>query len=100
METLAFKSPTEFRKWLAANHEKIDGLWLRMFKKASGQATVTYAEALDEALCHGWIDGQRKSFDEHSFIQKFTPRRARSKWSKLNTQHAERLIKAGKMTGA
>jgi uncharacterized protein YdeI (YjbR/CyaY-like superfamily) len=97
METLAFKSSAEFRKWLAANHEKIDGLWLRMFKKASGQATVTYAEALDEALCHGWIDGQRKSFDEHSFIQKFTPRRARSKWSKLNTQHAERLIQAGKM---
>ena len=100
METLAFKSAAAFRRWLAGGHQSVDGIWLRMFKKDSGQKTVTYAEALDEALCFGWIDGQRKTFDEHSFIQKFTPRRARSGWSKWNTQHAERLIKAGRMTPA
>jgi len=100
METLAFKSATAFRRWLAAKHQNIDGIWLRMFKKNSGKKTVTYAEALDEALCFGWIDGQRKTFDELSFIQKFTPRRARSGWSRRNTQHAERLIKTGQMTPA
>jgi uncharacterized protein YdeI (YjbR/CyaY-like superfamily) len=100
METIAFKSAADFRRWLAAGHQTVDGIWLRIFKKDSGQKTVTYAEALDEALCFGWIDGQKKSYDEHSFLQKFTPRRARSGWSKINTQHAERLIKAGKMTPA
>ena len=73
---------------------------MRIFKKHSGQATVTYAEALDQALCFGWIDGQRKPYDALSWIQRFTPRRPRSAWSKLNTQHAERLIKAGQMMRA
>src|SRR5580698_2098891 len=98
METIAFKSAAAFRRWLAAKHQNIDGIWLRMFKKNSGKKTVTYAEALDEALCFGWIDGQRKTFDDHSFIQKFTPRRARSGWSRRNTQHAERLVNTGQMT--
>jgi len=70
------------------------------FQKDSGRKTVTYAEALDQALCFGWIDGQKKSFDELSWIQKFTPRRPRSGWSKLNTQHVERLHSAGQMMNA
>jgi uncharacterized protein YdeI (YjbR/CyaY-like superfamily) len=94
---LSFRSPAEFRKWLAANHDKSDGIWLRIFKKNSETASVTYAEALDEALCFGWIDGQKQKHDEESWVQKFTRRRAKSGWSRINTGHAERLIKAGRM---
>lgn len=94
---LFFRSSSEFRKWLAANHRISDGIWLRIFKKDSGEPTVTYAEALDEALCFGWIDGQKQSHDEVSWRQRFTPRRSKSRWSKINTQHAERLIAAGRM---
>lgn len=94
---LSFRSPAEFRKWLAENHDKSDGIWLRIFKKNSQTASVTYAEALDEALCFGWIDGQKQKHDDQSWLQKFTRRRARSGWSKINTEHAERLIKAGRM---
>jgi len=97
MNTIAFKSAADFRSWLSENHDKIDGIWLRIFKKDSGKATVTYAEALDQALCFGWIDGQKKSYDELSWIQKFTPRRPKSSWSKINTQHVKRLTKAGRM---
>ena len=100
METVAFKSAAAFRRWLAANHGRSDGLWLRFYKKDSGQSTITRAEALDQALCHGWIDGQAKPCDAGSWLQKFTPRRARSGWSKRNTQHAGRLIKSGRMTPA
>ena len=100
MKTLAFKSVADFRAWLACNHGVCDGLWLRIFKKESGKQTVTYAEALDQALCFGWIDGLKKSHDECSWIQRFTPRRAKSGWSKRNTQHVERLITAGHMTAA
>ena len=89
------KSYAEWEKWLAKNHTKSPGVWLRIYKKHSGVATVSYAEALDEALCHGWIDGLKKAHDAVSFIQKFTPRRAKSVWSKINTQHVERLAKAG-----
>jgi uncharacterized protein YdeI (YjbR/CyaY-like superfamily) len=97
---LSFKSSALFRSWLEKNHAASDGIWLRIFKKDSGKQSITYAEALDQALCHGWIDGQRKTHDDVSFIQKFTPRRAKSGWSKLNTQHAERLIESGHMTDA
>ena len=100
METLEFKSPSVFRKWLTANHDKVDGIWLRFYKAKSGHATVTYAEALDQALCHGWIDGQVKKYDDISWIQKFTPRRARSSWSKRNTEHVARLTKGGHMAPA
>jgi uncharacterized protein YdeI (YjbR/CyaY-like superfamily) len=93
-------SAAEWEMWLAENHAKSDGVWLRMFKKASGVKSVTYAEALDSALCHGWIDGQLKTYDAKSFIQKFTPRRARSVWSKINTEHIRRLTKAGRMKRA
>jgi len=100
MKILGFKSSADFRSWLKINGGDCDGLWLRFFKKNSGRATVTYAEALDQALCFGWIDGQVKSYDELSWIHKFTPRRARSSWSKLNTQHVERLTRAGHMMSA
>src|SRR6185503_5401013 len=76
------------------------GIWVRFFKKASGMLSVNYAEALDEALCHGWIDGQVKKYDENSYLQRFTPRRARSLWSKRNVGHAARLIQEGRMASA
>ena len=97
INAIAFKSADEFRAWLTNNHHDIGGIWLRIYKKDSGKKTVAYAEALDHALCFGWIDGQKKTLDEHSWIQRFTPRRARSGWSKINTQHVERLTKAGWM---
>jgi uncharacterized protein YdeI (YjbR/CyaY-like superfamily) len=100
MKTLTFKSPLEFRSWLEKNHAGQDGIWLRIFKKASAEKSITYAEALDQALCYGWIDGQKQPHDEHSWLQKFTPRRAKSGWSKVNTAHVERLIKAGQMARA
>src|SRR5579859_4951623 len=94
MEILAFKTPAALRKWLAANHDRVDGVWLRFYKTKSGQSSVTHDEALDHALCFGWIDGQAKPFDEQCWLQKFTPRRARSGWSRRNTEHVERLAKA------
>lgn len=97
VKTLTFKSSVQFRSWLESNHAVSDGIWLRIFKKDSDKQTVTYAEALDQALCFGWIDGQKQAHDENSWLQKFTPRRARSGWSRVNTSHAERLIKAGQM---
>jgi len=100
MQTLSFKSSVDFRCWLEKSHAGPDGLWLRFYKKSSGQKTITHAEALDEALCFGWIDGQAKPLDDRSWIQKFTPRRSRSGWSKKNTEHIERLTLAGAMTAA
>lgn len=97
---MSFTSSGYFRTWLATNHGHQGGIWLRIYKKASGVATVTYAEALDQALCVGWIDGQKKPYDKQSWLQRFTPRRPRSGWSKNNTQHAERLIKSGEMAPA
>ena len=99
-ETLSFRSSSEFRKWLSANHRRSDGIWLRVFKKDSGEPSVTYAEALDEALCFGWIDGKKQRHDDSSWLQRFTPRRPKSGWSKINTQHAERLMQAGRMKPA
>ena len=100
MKTLAFKSADYFRVWLTRHHNTCDGIWLRIFKKDSGKRTVTYAQALDQALCFGWIDGLKKSHDELSWIQRFTPRRPKSGWSKLNMQHVERLFAAGHVTDA
>jgi uncharacterized protein YdeI (YjbR/CyaY-like superfamily) len=94
-----FEDAAAFEKWLEKNASAA-GLWLKIAKKDSGIASVTYAEALDVALCHGWIDGQKKSFDENFFLQRFTPRRARSLWSKNNIAHVERLIAAGRMRAA
>lgn len=100
MQLVSFASSNEWRKWIAANHSKSKGVWLRFFKKDSGEETVTYTEALDEALCYGWIDGQLKTYDAKSYIQKFTPRRPKSIWSKRNVEKAERLIQEGKMKKA
>lgn len=100
LPVLSFTSPLEWEIWLKDNHTRTEGFWMRIFKKASGISSVTYAEALDVALCYGWIDGQKKTYDGDSWLQKFTPRRPRSVWSKVNTQHVERLIREGRMTAA
>jgi len=100
MQPLHFKTYVDFRHWLEKNHTESDGIWLRFFKKDSHEECLTYAEALDQALCYGWIDGQKKSSDKLSWLQKFTPRRPKSGWSKVNTQRVERLVKAGAMTPA
>jgi uncharacterized protein YdeI (YjbR/CyaY-like superfamily) len=99
-EIKSFQSASAFRDWLAGHHGQTDGICLRFFKKSSGEKSLNYAEALDEALCYGWIDGQAKAYDERSWLQRFSPRRPSSAWSKMNTQHAERLIKSGRMTPA
>jgi uncharacterized protein YdeI (YjbR/CyaY-like superfamily) len=96
----SFTSSKEWRKWLAEHHAQSNGVWLRFFKKDSGKKTVVYAEALEEALCYGWIDGQVNKYDAESYIQKFTPRRAKSTWSKRNTAIAESLVQEGKMETA
>ena len=88
---VSFATAEEWRAWLVKNHAQSNGIQLRIFKKASGQQSVSYDEALDEALCFGWIDGQKKSYDEKSWIQKFMPRRSKSVWSKRNQEHVARL---------
>ena len=98
MKIVTIKSVAAFRTWLEKNHAASDGIWLRIFKKAFGEVSITYTEALDQALCYGWIDGQKKAHDDRSWLQKFTPRRPKSGWSKNNVLHAERLIKSGEMT--
>jgi len=85
---------------MAKEHTRAPGLLLRIHKKESGVPSVTYAEALDQALCFGWIDGQKLPFDANSWVQKFTPRRANSRWSKRNVAHVDRLIEEGQMTPA
>jgi len=99
-EIIPFEDSAAWRRWLERNYGNVNGVWLRIYKKASGIPTVNYAEALDEALCYGWIDGQKKSYDELSFLQKFTPRRPRSMWSKRNIEHISRLTDANLMAPA
>ena len=94
---LPFESPASWEAWLVEYAADETGIWLKLYKKASGWKSITYAEALEVALCFGWIDGQKKSFDEHAYLQRFTQRRKRSGWSKVNTGIAERLIAEGKM---
>lgn len=94
---LLCKTQKEWEKWLKKNHADPIGVQLRFFKKETGKQTFTYAEALDSALCYGWIDGQANTYDSESWIQNFTPRRKSSPWSKRNIEHAERLIKEGRM---
>jgi uncharacterized protein YdeI (YjbR/CyaY-like superfamily) len=100
MEILSFKSPREFRAWLAKNHGQSSGIMLRIYKKGSAATSLTYSEALDQALCYGWIDGQKQPGDGESWLQKFTPRRPNSGWSKNNTQRVQRLVESGDMTSA
>jgi uncharacterized protein YdeI (YjbR/CyaY-like superfamily) len=95
-----FAAPAEFREWLEKNHASAQELYVGFHKKSSGKKSITYAEALDEALCFGWIDGVRRSLNETSYIQRFTPRRPRSIWSLVNVKHVERLKKEGRMHAA
>jgi uncharacterized protein YdeI (YjbR/CyaY-like superfamily) len=97
---LAFDNAVAFELWLEEFADDSPGLWLKIAKKASGIKTITYDEAVDVALCFGWIDGQKAAYDATWFLQRFTPRRARSVWSKVNTQKAEALISSGRMRAA
>jgi uncharacterized protein YdeI (YjbR/CyaY-like superfamily) len=93
----SFVSSKEWKSWLEKNHAGASGIWLRFYKKNSGVRSVNYAEALDEALCFGWIDSQIKKYDKKSYIQRFTPRRAKSILSKRNIESVKRLKEAGRM---
>ena len=94
----SFSSSKKWKEWLAMNYATFNnGIWLRIFKKDSGEKTITYDEALDEALCFGWIDGQKKTYDEKSWLQKFTPRRSKSIWSKRNKARVVLLIEEKRM---
>jgi len=93
-----FATEKAFEAWLAKHHDKQTELYLRIYKKDSGVRSVTYAQALDVALCWGWIDGLKKSYDELSFLQRFSPRKAKSIWSDINRGHVARLIEAKRMT--
>ena len=95
-----FATPEKFREWLEKNHASETELVVGFHKKSSGKKSITYAEALDEALCFGWIDGVKRSLNETSYTQRFTPRRARSIWSLVNVKHVERLKKEGRMHAA
>ena len=100
LPTLSFATARAFSGWLAENHASSRGIWLRLARKSSGTPSITYAEAVDVALAWGWIDGQKKRGDETSWLQKFTPRRAKSVWSKINREKALKLIEAGAMQPA
>lgn len=95
--TKSFRDAAAFDAWLAKHHDRETELWLKMHKKGSGLPSVDYRQALDVALCWGWIDGLKKSFDEKSFLQRFTPRRKKSIWSQVNREHVARLTKTGRM---
>lgn len=95
-----FSTKTAWATWLEKNHATSTGLWVQLMKKDSGKKSITYLEALDEALCFGWIDGQKRSYDETSWIQKFTPRGKKSVWSKINREKIALLEKAGRMKPA
>jgi len=97
MQPKFFTSPEKFREWLERNHDSATELLIGFHKKSSGKKSITYAEALDEALCFGWIDGVRKSLNETSYMQRFTPRKPRSIWSNINVKHVERLKQEGRM---
>jgi len=100
LPTKLFKTPAAWEKWLSSNHKKSAGIWMQIAKKDSGLSSPTYQEALDVALCYGWIDGQKRPFDDRTWLQRFTPRGPRSVWSKVNTGKVESLIKAGRMQPA
>ncbi|MGE5802592.1 MAG: YdeI/OmpD-associated family protein [Gemmatimonadota bacterium] len=93
-----FRSEAAFESWLRSNHTREPEVWIKIYKKDSGVPSITPAQALDVALCWGWIDGIRKGFDDRAFLQRYSPRRAKSIWSQLNREHVARLIAAGRMT--
>src|SRR5689334_1751513 len=96
----SFRDAAALEAWMKVNHARATELWIKVHKKGSGRPSVTVAEALDIMLCWGWIDGIRKGFDDTSFLQRYTPRRAKSIWSQVNREHVARLIAAGRMTPA
>jgi len=100
LPTLPFVTKNKWASWLAKQHDKSVGVWLKLAKKDSSIPSVTYDEALEAALCYGWIDGQKKGFDDKYWLQKFTPRGPKSIWSKINTVKAEKLIASGEMKPA
>jgi uncharacterized protein YdeI (YjbR/CyaY-like superfamily) len=100
MKPRFFATPSGFRSWLERNHDKADELWVGFYKKGSRKPSITWPEAVDEALCFGWIDGVRKRIDDDSYANRFTPRRARSTWSAANAKRMEELIAAGRMRPA
>ena|SRR5450755_996537 len=100
LATIFFASAAGWEQWLEDNHAASDGVWIKMAKTGTGIDSVRYPEVLDPALCFGWIDGRRQGLDARYFLQRFTPRRARSKWSRINREKAERLIADGRMRAA
>jgi uncharacterized protein YdeI (YjbR/CyaY-like superfamily) len=97
---IPFASASEWQDWLEDNHAVSKGVWIKMAKRNAGIASVRYPEVLETALCFGWIDGRREALDDRYFLQRFTPRRSRSKWSRINREKAERLIAEGRMRPA
>jgi uncharacterized protein YdeI (YjbR/CyaY-like superfamily) len=97
---MSFASSAEWEEWLEHNHAVSDGVWIKIAKKGTGIESVRYPEVLESALCFGWIDGRREALDERYFLQRYTPRRPRSKWSRINREKAERLIAEGRMRPA
>jgi uncharacterized protein YdeI (YjbR/CyaY-like superfamily) len=100
LEIARFEGPADLEEWLQRNHDSSPGIWLKIAKKGVAEKTVTYAEALELALCFGWIDSQKRGFDTEHFLQRFTPRRPRGRWSRINREKAEALIEAGRMRPA
>jgi uncharacterized protein YdeI (YjbR/CyaY-like superfamily) len=97
MNVVFFDTAPDFRRWLKTKHQKCNELWVGFRKKSTGKPSITYSEAVDEALCYGWIDGVRKSVDAHAYTVRFTPRKEKSKWSAVNIKRAEKLAAAGRM---
>jgi uncharacterized protein YdeI (YjbR/CyaY-like superfamily) len=100
LPVLAFATAAEFEAWMEENHDAADGVWLKVAKKGSGIASVTIPEALDVCLCFGWIDGLRRGLDDEYYLQRYTPRRRRSNWSRINIGKVEALWAAGRMRPA
>jgi len=97
---IPFETQQDWERWLKEHHPNTDGIWLKIAKKETGIPSVSYSEALDSAICYGWIDGQKASFDDTYWLQKFTPRRPKSRWSKVNCDKATALINEGRMEPA
>jgi len=97
LHILFFDSPQSWRTWLQENHQQENGIWLKLAKKSSNKTSVSYAQALEEALCYGWIDGQKQAYNNEYWLQKFSPRGSKSIWSKINVTKVEMLVKSGKI---
>jgi uncharacterized protein YdeI (YjbR/CyaY-like superfamily) len=100
LPVLTFPGPAELEAWLEGHHASAEGVWLQIAKKGKAEPTVTYPEAVELALCFGWIDSQKRGLDDRYFLQRFTPRRPRGRWSRINRDKAEQLIAAGRMRPA